>query len=209
MTTTSSLHRRRDCHRWLAAASLGALLAPMGGCASASAAGMTGMSAMNALRGLTLSPQQLNALLARQFPYTRSFSGLADLTLQSPSLSLLPASNRLATAFGLVVTERLMGTRYSGGMDLDYGLRFDATQGAIRMADARVNRLSIDQLPRAQQQLVSQWAPMVAEHLLADMVIYRFAPAQLELARNLGWVVNALRVQPDGLHIAMGPQGAR
>lgn len=193
---------RRHCHRWLAAAGLGAWLAPISGCANAA-------TGLDALRSYTLSQPQLNALLAQQFPYTRSFSGLADLTLQSPVLRLLPDSNRLGTAFGLVVTERLMGTRYSGGLDLDYGLRFDAGQGAIRMVDARVNRLDIDQLPRAQQQLVSQWAPLMAQHLLADLVIYRFPASQLALARNLGWAVNALRVQPNGLHIALGPQGLR
>ena len=34
----------------------------------------------------------------------RSLSGLAELSLVSPRLSLLPASNRLATAFDLVLT---------------------------------------------------------------------------------------------------------
>lgn len=182
-------------------AAISALLPSLGACASGGAA--------DGMRSYLLTAERLSELLARQFPYTRSFSGLADLTLSSPRLSLLPASNRLATAFNLQLTERLAGSRYSGGMDLDYGLRFDAQQGAIRIADARVNRLDIDQLPRSQQQLVSQFAPRVAEQLLADMVIYRFAPEQLSLARNLGLVVGALRVMPEGLRVEMQPQGLR
>ncbi|MDO5624488.1 MAG: hypothetical protein Q4G71_07350 [Pseudomonadota bacterium] len=164
---------------------------------------------LDGLRGYTLSQARLNELVARQFPYTRSLSGLADVTLLSPLVGLLPASNRLSTAFGVRLTERLAGYAFSGGMDLDYALRFDEREGAIRMADARVNRLHIDQLPRAQQQLMAQYAPRVAELLLADLVIYRFPAEQLALARNLGWAVNALRVQPDGLHIDLGPLGAR
>ena len=160
-------------------------------------------------RGMTLSEARLNELLTRQFPYTRSLSGLAELSLVSPRLSLLPASNRLATAFDLVLTERLAGGRYTGALDLDYGLRFDAGEGALRMADVRVNRLALDQLPRAQQQLVSQYAPRLAEQLLADLVIYRLPAEQLALARNLGLAVGALRVLPEGLRIELTPPGLR
>lgn len=192
---------RRQAQRLLGGA-LGALLLPgLTACA--------GTPGGDGVRSVTLSQAQLNELLARQFPYTRSFSGLAELSLVSPQLSLLPASNRLATAFGLVLTERLTGSRHTGGLDIDYGLRFDAREGAVRMADVRVNRLDVDRLPRAQQQLVSQYAPHLAEQLLADLLIYRFAADQLALARNLGLAVGALRVLPEGLRVELQPQGLR
>ena len=79
----------------------------------------------------------------------------------------------------------------------------------VRMADARVNQLRIDQVPRAQQPLVSQYAPRIAEQLLADLVIYRFPPEQLELARNLGLTVGALQVTREGLRVEMLPQALR
>ena len=41
------------------------------------------------------------------------------------------------------------------------------------------------------------------------MVLYRIPDEYLSMARNLGWVVSTLRVQPDGLRIELGPQGAR
>ena len=180
------------------AALLGALAPSLAACA-----GSAGM------RGITLSQQRLNELLARSFPYTRGFSGLADLTLQSPRLRLLPESNRLGTALDVVLAERVTGGRFAGGMDLDYGLRFDAQQGAIRMADVRVNRLDIDPLPPAQRALVAQYAPRVAEQLLADLVLYRLPAEQLALARDLGLGVGALRVLPEGLRIDLVPRGLR
>lgn len=174
------------------------LLLALGACASGERGGRTYL----------LSQQRLNQLLARQFPYTRNFSGLAELTLSAPRLGLLPASNRLSTACDLALAERLSGARYTGGIDLDYGLRWDDAQGAVRMSEVRVNRLAIDQLPRAQQQLLSQYAPRLAEHLLADVVVYRFPADQLALARNLGLVVGPLRVLPEGLQVSLQPQGA-
>lgn len=190
---------RRQAQRLLGSALAALLLPGLSACA--------GTPGGDGTRSYTLSQERLKALIARQFPYTRSFSGLAELSLVSPRLNLLPASNRLATAFDLVLTERLTGTRHTGGLDLDYGLRFDAGEGAIRMADVRVNRLALDRLPRAQQQLVAQYAPRIAEQLLADLVVYRFPAEQLALARNLGLAVGALRVLPDGLRVELMPQG--
>ena len=200
-STVSVPITRRRCQALAAGAVLGSLIPSLSACATA--------TGIDGVRTQLLSRQRLNELLARQFPYTRSFGGLVDLSLQSPRLSLLPASNRLATAFDLVVTERIARSRFTGGMDLDYGLRFDAREGAIRMADARVNQLRIDQVPRAQQPLVSQYAPRIAEQLLADLVIYRFPPEQLELARNLGLTVGALQVTREGLRVEMLPQALR
>ncbi len=198
-TPTSTAITRRRCH----VLGVGILMTSLVPSLSACAAGSDGV------RTQLLTQQRLNELVARQFPYTHSLGGLAELSLRSPRLSLLPASNRLATAFDLVLSENIAGTRYTGGMDLDYGLRFDAPTGAIRMADVRVNQLRIDQLPRAQQQLISQYAPRIAEQLLADLVIYRFPSEQLELARNLGLAVGALQVTREGLSIEMRPQGLR
>ena len=193
---------RQGVLRLLAGTGLAALLPPLTACAAAG-------NAANALRTITLSQAKLNALVAKRFPYTRNFSGLADLSLQSPRLRLLPQDNRLGTALDLVVAERLTGSRYSGGIDLDYGLRFDDQEGAIRMTDVKVNRIAVDQVPPAQRQLISQYAPRAAETLLSNMVLYRIPDEYLSMARNLGWVVSTLRVQPDGLRIELGPQGAR
>jgi hypothetical protein len=191
---------RRLFHQLAGATSVAVLFPGLTACA----AGGGGMP------GYTVSQQRLNELVARSFPVTRPLvGGLADLTLSSPRLGLLPASNRIATAFDLGLAERIAGTRYSGGIDLDYGLRFDMQEGAVRMADVRVNRLAIDQLPRAQQQMVSRYAPGIAEQLLQNMVLYRLPAEQMALARNLGWTGAALRVLPEGLRIDMGPGGVR
>ena len=185
----------------MAAAGLASLLPPLTACAA-------GSSAANVLRTMTLSQSQLNELVSKRFPYKRDFSGLADLSLQSPRLRLLPQTNRLGTALDMVVSERLTGSRYTGGMDLDYGLRFDDKEGAIRMNDVKVNRVDVDQVPPAQRQLLSQYGPRAAETLLSNMVLYRIPEEYLGMARNLGWAVNALRVLPEGLRIELGPKGA-
>ena len=186
---------RRRCLQWLPVALGGGLLA---GCAGAGTPGGIGNQ--------VLSEQRLDELVARAFPYTHRVSSLADITLQNPRLRLLPERNRLGTALDLTLAEQLAGSRVSGGMDLDYGLRYDANEGAVRMTDVRVNRLAVDQLAPQYQSLLSQYAPPLAEQLLDDFALYRFPDTQLALARSLGLVVSALRVEPDGLHIALAPE---
>jgi len=157
----------------------------------------------------TLSVRQLDQLMGQVFPYTRGFAGLVDLSLQNPRLQLLPQANRLGTVLDLVAAERITGRRFSGSIDLDYGLRYDADQGAIRLADVRVKRLDVEQLAAPQRALVNQYAPRLVELLLSDAVLYRLSEQRLKLANQLGVGVTSLRVRDDGLHIEMGPGSAR
>lgn len=189
------LPRRRLLHA-VVAGSAAALLAGCGGLAGG-------------LGSETLSERRLGELLAAAFPYTRDFGGLVVLTLQNPRLRLLPQVNRLGTTLDLEVAERITGRRFDGGMDLDYGLRFDAGEGAVRMADVRVGRLAIDGLPAAPRALVERYAPRLAELLLDDLVLYRLPEQRLALARQLGVGVTALRVLPGGLRIEMAPRDRR
>lgn len=153
----------------------------------------------------TLSQRRLAQLLAAGFPYSQDFAGVVELTLQNPRLRLLPQSNRLGTALDLQVAERLTGQRFGGSLDLDYGLRFDAQAGAIRMADVYVERLDVTGLPASSRPLVTRYAPRLVELLLSDFVLYRLPEQRLALARQLGVGVSALRVLPEGLRIEMGP----
>lgn len=158
-------------------------------------------------QGFTLTRQRLDQLLANAFPYTQNFSGLAQLRLQSPRLGFLPASNRLTTAVDFILTEMLDDQSISGSMDLDYGLRFDPAQGAVLLDDVRLDRLTVNRLPPAQQQLVAMYAPQAAQMLLSGLVLYRVPPEQLALMHDLGMTVKGVRVLPDGVQAVLGPGG--
>lgn len=190
------LSRRRATH-WIALVATGVCAPHLTACAS------DGLG----IRSYSIGQAQLAELVAKRFPHTRSFSGLAELQLRSPRLRLIPEQNRLGTLIDVVVTENLTGSRSQGSIDLDYGLRFDAQRGAVVMSDARVNRVDFDRIPPLYRQPFAQNAPRVAEQLLANLELYRIPPEQLELARGIGFVVNALRVTPEGLKVELAPRG--
>ena len=191
---SDGLLRRRQALAWSGGLALAMLL---GGCAGV------------APSAFSLSPRQLEDLLRRLFPYQQKLAGLVDLKLQSPQLRLQPERNRLGTGLQLELIERLSGQRLSGGMDLDYGLRFDPEQGAIRMVDVQVNRLQLDQLQAAQGELLQKYAPRMASALLEGTVLYRLPEQRLAMVRKLGLDVGALRVQSDGLHMDLSRGAGR
>ena len=166
-------------------------------------------SAWQTPRTIVLPRQRLQDAIDRAFPVRRDLAGLAELSLQAPTLTLLPETDRLGAALDWVLSEALRGRRETGHLALDFGLRWDAEPGAIRMADVRVRQLDVDALGPAQQALVTRWAPPLVEQLLSGQVLYRLPPDQLAQARQRGLQVRALRVLPEGLRIDLDSADAR
>ena len=189
-------HRHAPRRRaWLAALLAGALAACAG--------------PWDGPRQITVSRQRLQDGIARAFPVQRSLAGLAELSLQAPTLTLLPQTNRLGLALDWVLAESLDGQRLTGRMALDFALRYDAEQGAIRMVDVQVRQLDADALGPAQRAWVARLAPPLLGQLLSGQVLYRVPAEPLAQARQRGLQVRALQVLPDGLRIDLdsGPAG--
>lgn len=159
----------------------------------------------NGSRSYTLPLAQLQALVGKKFPQQRRLSGLIELTLLRPRLRLLPETNRLGTLIDLSASELVMGTRYDGTMDLDYGIRFDATDGRIRMADVHVGKVSIPAVPAPYQPLFTRNAPRMAEQLLDGLVLHEIKPEELAMVNGLGFKVGEVRVTRDGLRVELLP----
>lgn len=183
----------------LAGMALAGLLPALPACASRLPAGEGGT------RSYTLPLTQLQELISKRFPARRSLSGLVELTLLNPRLRLLPESNRLGTLIGLSAAEQIMGTRYDGVMDLDYGISFDAKDGRIRMTDVHVGKVDFPAVPAQYQPLFTRNAPRVAEQLLSGMVLHEIKPEQLAMVNGLGFRVGEVRVTREGLRVELLP----
>ena len=58
-------------------------------------------------RSIEVSQQQLTVALTKRFPYSTTYLDLFDIRLDTPSLKLLPESNRLASTLALSATDRV------------------------------------------------------------------------------------------------------
>jgi len=149
------------------------------------------------------SEAELNRLLARRFPVEKRLLQTLDVTLNHPSLSLQPESNRLATSFDISAADRLFGQRWQGRLALEYALKLDPVDGSLSMAEPRVTDLRIDAGVSAQAQRLGA---VVLESMLEGLVLHRLKPEQLQRLADAGLAPGEVLVRPDGVEITTVPR---
>lgn len=183
--------RRRLALRGLAA--LGASVA-LAGCAS-----------LLGPRTVTIGEDELAQRLAARFPLDRRLLELLDMRVAAPRVRLLPESNRLGIDLELTLDERLSRRRFPVAVSLQSGLRFDATQSAVTLADVRVQRLRVDGMPEAAAETLQRFGAPLLESVLDGVAVHRFTQDQLEAASGRGWRPGAIDVTPHGVRITLQP----
>lgn len=165
-------------------------MAVLAGCASAP-------------RTVDIPQEQLQAALARRFPFNDRFLQLLDLQAQAPRLQLLPESNRLRVDIALSASDRVVGRAMQGSLGLSFAPRYEPADASIRMADVRVERLDLLGLPQALQSQLHRLGPLLAERVLEGVALHTFRPE--EVAKAQGWTPSDLRVTPAGLRVTLQP----
>ena len=193
--------QRRRCLAWAAA-----VLACGAGVANLAQAADASLPA--GARSISISQAQLQQAVAAKFPLARSWQGMVVIQLQKPSVQLLAQSNSLRAAFDIWVTEKLMGNEYPGQMALDFGLAFHDADASIRLHNVRVQQLQMQGVPTAYQPVFQTYAPRLAEQVLQGLLVYELPASQRMLLQGLGYTVERMEVQEQGLRIVLAPKSA-
>lgn len=159
-------------------------------------------------RSITLSEAELQVQLAKRFPVQRSLLDSVDLQLSDPVLRLDAAANRLATELTLLGSERRSGRSLQGRLALDYGLRWEPSDGSVRLVQPRVRSLQFADAAIAsgrRAEMLQQMGVALAERLLDDLVLYRVPEARLQALRSAGYRPAKLQVTAAGLEIGIEP----
>lgn len=151
--------------------------------------------------GYTVSAEQLQAAVARRFPRSYPVGGLLDLTVQAPLLRLLPEQNRLGTDMVVKAAGPMLGRSYTGAFDLDFALRYEASDQSIRAWQLRVNSLHFDDLPAGSAELLNAYGPRLAEQSLREVVLHQLKPQDLALPDVMGLQPGSITVTQQGLVI--------
>ncbi len=160
-------------------------------------------------RSVEISEAQLQQRIAQRFPIDSRVLRLFDVTLGVPRLTLLPESNRIATELDVRVGSRWLAALYRGTLALSYGLRFEAADYTLRLADVRVERLQIDAAPAELQRELDGIGIVLAERLLDDRVIHALRPQDIEAMRRQRLMPGDIRVTRRGISIALTPIPSR
>ena len=133
-----------------------------------------------------------------------------DIDVSAPRITLDPANNRINTSLDLKVAgNSLVGLftrkQYQGGIDLSYGLRFEPSDGSVRLNDVKVAHFSVDGAPEALQRLIEKHGASLTQKLLDDYPIYKLKAEDLRTAAGQGYQPGALKIVPEGLSITLDP----
>lgn len=158
------------------------------------------------LRTVTLDEAELNRLIGSHFPQQQRLLEVAELTVDTPRVWLIPERNRLGTRLGVHGGERWLGRPLAGGLTLDAALRYDPSDATIRLTQVKVEQFALDagsaSLPVPLQFLASQ----VAQRALEDMAVYQIRPEQLERLNGAGFKPGAVTVTARGVEVTLAPR---
>jgi len=152
-----------------------------------------------------ISRAQLQQVLAERFPRRYAASGLLDLKIGQPQLRLLPEQNRIASELPIDVAGPALGRSYAGFIDLDFGLRYEASDRTLRAHQIRVQSVRLPGLARDAAALIDAYARAATERALVEVVVHRLRPGDLALADTMGFAPGDITVEADGLSIRFVP----
>lgn len=158
--------------------------------------------AAGARPGYTVSAEELQQAVAKRFPLRYPVGGLLDLNVQAPRLRLLPDVNRLGTDMVVQAAGPALRRSYVGAFELDFALRYEASDQSIRAHQLRVNSLRFPDLPPGPSELLNAYGPALAEQTLQDVVLHRLRPQDLALPDAMGLQPDSITVTARGLAIS-------
>jgi hypothetical protein len=165
-------------------------------------------AAVQAQPSYTVTTAQLQQAVAEKFPMRYPVGGLLELTLQPPKLRLLPEQNRLGTQMAVDAGGPALSRSTTGNFDVDFALRYEASDQSIRAHKLKVNSLSLSGMPPGPAALLQAYGPSLAEQSLLEVVLHKLAPKDLMLADGLGMEPGAITVTARGLVIGFVPKKA-
>ena len=148
-----------------------------------------------------VSIEQLQQAVSRRFPLRYPVAGLLDLNLQAPRLRLLPELNRLGTEMVVEAAGQALRRSYTGAFDLDFALRYEASDQTVRAHQLRINSLRFSGLPQGASEILHAYGSALAEQSLGEVVLHQLRPQDLALADTMGLQPGSITVTGQGLVI--------
>lgn len=124
------------------------------------------------------------------------------MKVQAPQLRLLPELNRLGAKVALEASGMLLERNEPGVLDMDFALRYEASDQSIRAYQLRFNSLIFASLPPGQSELLNAYGPKLAEQSLHEVVLHQLRPQDLATPNALGLQPGNITVTAQGLVVS-------
>jgi len=149
----------------------------------------------------TVSAEQLQQAVAQRFPLRYPVAGLLNLDVRAPQLRLLPEQNRVRADMAVEAAGPALNRRHTGTFELDFALRYEASDRTLRAYQLRFKHLQFEGLQPAATELLNTYGPTMAEQSLQEVVLHQLRPQDLALADGMGLQPGSITVTDKGLVI--------
>lgn len=156
--------------------------------------------------GYKVTLEQLQQALAQRFPRRYEMGSLLNLNVQAPRVRLLPELNRLGTEMAVDAAGPALARTSTGTFDVDFALRYEASDQTLRAHQIRLNALRLDDMAPGPAALLQAYAPTLASQALKEVVLHKLKPQDLMLTDGLGLEPGSITVTARGLTIALVPK---
>lgn len=156
-----------------------------------------------------ISREQLQRVLAERFPLRYAVAGLAELQIREPQLEFRPEQNRIASELAIDVSGPALVRSYPGVIDLDFALRYEASDRTLRAHQVRVQSVRLPGLAPDAAAFIDAYARAAAQRSLLEVVVHRLRPGDLALADTMGFEPGTITVESGGLAIEFVPRASR
>ena len=169
----------------------------------ACAALQSALAQAQAQPSFTVSPEQVQQVVAQRFPRQYAVAGLLHLDVQAPHLRLLPAQNRISADMAVQASGPALQRRQPGAFDVDFALRYEASDHTLRAYQLRFQNLRFANLPPQVSSWLNVYGPALATQSLQEVVVHQLSSQDLAMADNLGMQPDSITVTDRGLVIGL------
>ncbi|WP_236581374.1 DUF1439 domain-containing protein [Hydrogenophaga sp. BPS33] len=154
-------------------------------------------------QGYPVSLAQMQQEVGKRFPRRYPVQGILDLDLQTPRLQVLPDENRLRAAMEVQATGPALNRLHQGSFDLDFKLRYEASDRTLRAHELRLARLKFPTLQPRVEEMLNLYAPRLADQSMREVVLHELEPKDLAMLDRMNMQPSTITVTPKGLVIGV------
>ena len=168
--------------------------------------GLAGCSGPAQPQQVTVPLARLQEALQRRFPKTLPVAGLLQFALLAPQLQLLPERNQLRCLVPVQLSGPALKQVFSGHMEAQFALRYDAQDRTVRAHQVAVNALVIEGAPDALADMLATYGARLAAQALEAQPLYQLEEQHVQMAAERGLALAGISVSAQGLVLQLNPQ---
>lgn len=167
---------------------------------------LMGCSVLSTPKSFDVSQSRLQKMVDKNWTTVAAKLNESHVTMASPTLRMMPESQRLGADFDAFIETGILGVKIDGRMSVSGVPAYDEAQGAVVLRDMTVDHFDVQNMPQMFGGLIkSQAQRVVGQKFGADVPIYKIEPEKLHFAGKT-WLPEKVLIASDHITVTLQPK---